>query len=592
MAAVEAELTDRTRGTRYLTWGLIALELVLCAFIVWDLSGYTPDDAYIYLNGARQLAGGRLPSMTPGEVPTNAWSSLLWVGLVTPAYWLGVDALVWAKVLGFILLLGIVWQIARIIGLFHPKLDQATVWAVAGLALTYMPLVFWATSGMETIFYVFSLVLVFRLLLRDTSQKRLSLGLGLALSLHLVTRPDAFINVALVLMLLVVLVLNPRRTYSWSGLVRPALGLLPGIVLFLLPGLFYPTVLPTSALAKAGVIGPLFNDQFWWNFRELVLNFSLTPGNIFILAGMLIFLFWRRKRGDLSCGWEMRVFVVLLVAMHLVKRVLVSDWMAVQRLWLESAVIALVVCLLAFIRLMEKKKYLLISAIILCGSLAAGLLGWRLFIFDFFHHPGNPAEVMAQFVGELKRDDSWMITTDMGVVPYFAEINTIDAEAVPICNYHLLKVPNDLAYVWSHQIDFIVVTSPCLTAPRPETTQYRLVRDIMSQRYFRDNYRHVLSAVWASPFNHGHGTLRSYPGRYYHLFVSNRIECDLPSPPILLTRDIYHTRPIAAEVVLPVELPPAYTEDGVVPAVPDEPLPGYFVPSNPGTDRPGDSASP
>jgi len=131
--------------------------------------------------------------------------------------------------------------------------------------------------------------------------------------------------------------------------------------------------------------------------------------------------------------------------------------------------------------------------------------------------------------------------------------------------------------VWSHRIDFIVVTSPCLTTPRPEATQYRLVRDIMSMRYFWDNYRHVLSALWASPFNHG--TLRSYSGRYYHLFVSRRIECDLPSPPILLTREIYHSRPIAADVVLPVELPPEYTEEGVVPAVPSEPLPGYLLPS-------------
>jgi len=581
MAAMEDELMDRTKGTRYLTWGLIALELILCAFIVWDLSGYTPDDAYIYLNGARQLAGGRLPSMTPGEVPTNAWSSLLWVGLVTPAYWLGVDALVWAKVLGFILLLGIVWQIARIIGLFHPKLDQATVWAVAGLALTYTPLVFWAVSGMETIFYVFSLVLVFRLLLRDTSQKRLSVGLGLALSLHMVTRPDAFINVALVLMLLVILVLNPRRTYSWSGLVRPALGLLPGILLFLLPGLFYPTVLPTSALAKSLALTALFGDQFWWNLRELVLNFALTPGNLFIFAGMLIFVFARRWPEEPAVGWELRGFVLLLVLAHLGERVLVCDWMAVQRLWLESAVIALAVCLPALIRLIEKKKYLLITAVVLCGSLAAGLLGWRVYVFCHYNHAGDPAEVMGRFIDELKEDGSWMLATDMGVVPYFGDISTIDVESVPICNYHLMKAPDDSAYVWSHRVDFVVVTSPYVTVPRPGATEYRLLNEALGQRAFWENYRHVLSAEWRAPFDNG--ILRPTPGRYYHLFVSNRIECDLPSPPVLLTRNLT-AWPVAAKVTLPVDaaasLPPEYTEKGVVPTVPGEPLPGYLVPSH------------
>lgn len=575
--------SNKARVIGYLKWGLIAFEIVLCLFIIWDVGGYTPDDTYIYLNGARQLAGGQLPNMTPGEVPTNAWSSLVWVGLITPAYWLGIDALIWVKVLGVILLLGVAWQISRIIRFFYPKLDRTTVWAVAGLTLVYMPLVFWATSGMETILYIFSLVLVFHLLIRDHSRRRLSFGLGFALSLHLVSRPDAFVNVALVLVLLLVLVLNPKRPFGWKQLVRPLLGLVPGIFVFLLPGLFYPTVLPTSALAKTIAMSAVFSDQFWWNLRELVLNFALTPGNVFILAGMLIFVFRRRGRDDTFSGWEMLGFAVLLVAMHLGKRLLISDWMSVQRLWLESAGIALILSFLTLIRLIEKKRYLLISAIVLCGSLAAGLLGWRVYIFCHYHRAGDPAEVMGRFINGLKSDDSWMVATDMGVLPYFGEINTIDAEAVPICNYHLMKAPNDLAYVWSHQLDFVVITSPYLTAPQAGATQYRLLNDILSQSYFWDNYRHVLSAEWRSLFDHG--TIRQHPGRYYHLFVSKRIECDLPSPPILLMKGLY-PRPVAADVVLPVELPSEYTEEGVVPAVPSEPLPGYLLPSLFGSAQP------
>ncbi len=568
--------TDKERVTRYLKWGLIAFEIALCLFIIRDVGGYTPDDTYIYLNGARQLADGQLPNMTPGEPPTNAWSSFLWLALITPAYLIGLNALIWIKVVGFALLLAVVWQVSRIIRLFYPKLDRTTVWVIAGLALVYMPLVFWATSGMETILNIFSLVLVFHLLIRDHSRRRLSFGLGFALSLHLISRPDAFINVALVLLLLLVLVFNPKRPYKWAGLIRPVVGLLPGVSLFLLPGLFYPTVLPTSALAKTIAMSTVFSNQFWWNLRELVLNFALTPGNIFILAGMLIFVFWRRKRGDLISGWEMRVFVILLVAMHLGKRLLICDWMSVQRLWMESACVALILSFLTLIRLIEKKRYLLISAIVLCGSLAAGLLGWRVFIFCHYHHTGDPAEVMWRFINRLKRDDSWMVATDMGVLPYFGEISTIDAEAVPICNYHLMKVPNDMAYVWSHQLDFIVITSPYLTAPQAGATQYRLLNDILSQSRFWDNYHHVLSAEWRSQFDFG--TIRQHQGRYYHLFVSKRIDCDLPSPPILLMRGLY-PRPVAADVVLGLELPPEYAEDGIIPAVPSEPLPGYLFPS-------------
>ncbi|MCX7022095.1 MAG: hypothetical protein NTW26_07475 [bacterium] len=152
-----------------------------------------------------------------------------------------------------------------------------------------------------------------------------------------------------------------------------------------------------------------------------------------------------------------------------------------------------------------------------------------------------------------------------------------------------MKVPDDFAYVWSHRVDFVVVTSPYITAPRAGATEYRLLNDVLGQRAFWDNYRLVLSAEWRAPFDNG--VIRPHPGRYYHLFVSKRIECDLPSPPILLTRGLM-AWPVAAKVVLPVELPPAYTENGVVPAVPDEPLAGYLLPSFSEPDRPGASSSP
>ena len=512
-----------SRGSSW-WWLLIALEVLICLVIIWDTGAYSPDDAYIYFNGARQLARGELPNMTPGETPTNAWGSYLWLAMLTPGYLLGLNPLFWSKLLGVLLLLGTVWQLQAVVRLVRPGTPRLTAWALGGLLLTYAPAVYWSVSGLETLLNVFSLLLTVRLLLRDYKSGRLSAAFGLALGLQLVSRPDAFFNAALLAAAALWLLIDRRRPHRLREAWRPLVGLLPGLALFILPVFFYPTLLPTSALAKVPDIWANLPAILFNNTKFLLYYAFKTPGNLLIYLGAGWFLLSRDPDDETRFEWPLKLILALLALIHIGKYLLTGDWMGVQRLWLPSAVTALAVTLPLILRLVKKMRgRLALTPPLLC-SLAAGLTGWRAFIFYHYNHPGSPAEEMGRLIARLKAEDSWMITTDMGVLPYFADVPAIDAEVKPICNYHLFNNPGDYEYIADHQLDFIVVTS-CFY---DQVGWYGRQKYGVPAEVLQRDYRRVMVAEWRPPYDFGF--LIPFSGRYFHLFVHERLEPPEVSP--------------------------------------------------------------
>jgi len=114
-----------------------------------------------------------------------------------------------------------------------------------------------------------------------------------------------------------------------------------------------------------------------------------------------------------------------------------------------------------------------------------------------------------------------MITTDMGVLPFFADIPAIDAEKNPICNRYLQHHPADLDYIFGHPLDFIVLTSSFLTPPLHHYFSLNVLNDIFREPRFREHYRYILTAEWRPAIALDYWMGRN--GRFFHLFVSDRI---------------------------------------------------------------------
>ena len=95
---------------------LVVLGLAaLLGYWQWQYRGYVKDDAFISLRYARNIADGLGVVFNPGD-RLEGYTNFLWILLTVPAYWLGIDALDWVKVMGCgFALVGVVvtWAIAR-----------------------------------------------------------------------------------------------------------------------------------------------------------------------------------------------------------------------------------------------------------------------------------------------------------------------------------------------------------------------------------------------------------------------------------------------------------------------------------------------
>ncbi|MCX7022094.1 MAG: hypothetical protein NTW26_07470 [bacterium] len=542
-------LLSAIREIRGIWWLVIAVEIGLAFIVLYELGAYSFDDAYIYLSGARQLSRGELPNPSAGDgkLPTNSFSSHLWLLLLTPAFWLKIPPLVWAKALGFLFLLLSVIQAAGILRRLRPTLTHGSSLALAGVFLVFTTSVIGSVNGLETALNLFSILLLLRFAIRDLLKDRLSVALGLAAGLHLVTRPDAFLDLAVLGAVIGWCWASKRSSIGWRDVLRVKLGALPGLVFFAAVALVYWQFLPTSAGVKVPSPEVMISLlSFKEGFFRVLEDFLRTPGLALVYTGLVYFLVRRAKDGEGGNGGErtprlttpLRLLFLGLALDHLGEFFFAGDPIGVGRLWLPSAATALVCALSMLPAFCSRRQSLAVATLLVGFTLWAGFLGWWPDVVYHYNHPGSPAERLGEFIAETKLDDSWLVTMDMGVVPYFGDLPTIDSHDRPKCNRYRASNPDDLDYIWQKPVDFVVLITP-VPEPEPGFIYHGINQLVCADKRF-DGFREVLVAEWRPPVDLD--SLLTNVGRYFHLYVSERIECDIGEP-VMLLRDVPEVEP-------------------------------------------------
>jgi hypothetical protein len=165
----------------------------LAARQIGGVSGFPLDDAWIHQTYARSLASGDGWSFIPG-VPSAGATAPLWVVLLVPGYFLGLEPFAWIVVLAAlqIIVLGLLGAASwRLLDLENGK------WAAAagGLLILEWHLVWGALSGMETLLVGLLALAVFAWLLSLDQKNGGALwpwfGLGVLIGVGAWVRPEA-----------------------------------------------------------------------------------------------------------------------------------------------------------------------------------------------------------------------------------------------------------------------------------------------------------------------------------------------------------------------------------------------------------------
>lgn len=260
------------------------------------------DDAYITYRYARNWARGLGPVFNVGE-QVEGYTTFLQTALLAPAIRLGVDPRM-GSLLVSILCVALIaaWGATHLNRGKTSETDNRPVY-YAAVIVTAPPMMHWALSGMETVWYAAAVFAATMLLIGDIDASRLPWRSALAALMAAMLRPDGFL-IAAALGLAWLLWSRERR---WlGGVVFALVVLIPYGLYFAWRLDYYGHLFPNTYYAKVGEGGFVLRRRG----LEYAIRSALSGGFTIIALWMLR----RARRFGAKVGLSPRVMLMVIGA--------------------------------------------------------------------------------------------------------------------------------------------------------------------------------------------------------------------------------------------------------------------------------------
>lgn len=232
-------MTTTDQAARFILIAVPAAALLACALPIYNC---TLDDSFISFRYARNLACGAGLVFNKGEL-TEGFSNPSWVFLMAFFHRCGFDIVCVSKILGLVFA-GMTLAVLSKLSRDTLKLSYWTTLSLLCFLATNISFAYYAISGMETVFYMFLIVLMNYLL----SKQRYLLA-GFVCSIISLTRPEGILFV-MPLGLATLIAAQNRLT----ALKACAIPVIAYTLLFFFRVLYFGDFLPHTHAAKIGSV--------------------------------------------------------------------------------------------------------------------------------------------------------------------------------------------------------------------------------------------------------------------------------------------------------------------------------------------------
>jgi hypothetical protein len=419
-------------------WVLIAAGLGLALFLGLSArngSGFPLDDAWIHQTYARNLArNGRL-EFIPGTSSAGS-TAPLWTILLALGYLLHLPYLLWAYLLGGLSLIWLAWSGMQLWRTLWPALRDRD-WLVGIVLVLTWPLLWAATSGMETLFFA-AMGLQLAAWYAQTVGKATPswhqiVRLGFFAGLLILIRPDG-LGLLLLIALGLLLLPAPASHRLKRGGLFVITAVLPLIPYFLFNFWTSGTLWPNTLYAKQVEYAVALAQPFLGRFTQLLylsLGGSATgwkgisSAHLLLLPGLL-FAGWQSIQKD----WSARRLYYLLPLLWASGHVFLYAW----RLPVTF----------------QHGRYLLP---IIPIWVIYGISGWVLLLL--YNSSESPRTLwLGQQVARLSFIIIMLFFLLQGAVAYATEVAIIEGEMVTVAHWLAGNTPSD-ALIASHDIGAI-----------------------------------------------------------------------------------------------------------------------------------------
>ena len=376
---------------------------------------YVPDDTYIYLQYAKNIAAGNGFSFNPGEESYGV-TSPLWVLLLSLPTMIGINAFWFSKFADLFCALCAIFIFYRLASLiFKDEILPVAAMTIFTLNAWFIR---WSFTGMETSFAVLIVVLIFYLYYRGNFSLMFFI-----LGLFYLTRPEGFV---LVLVLFTIIVINKLKQNELNLLELGKYILLTAIpvVSFLVYAqISFDTFMPNTALGKSTLtLSPAIILTQIIEISKTLAGASMIE---MLLATVTIFVVFAKKK-----LLNLAPFIIWMFSLVFLYIITDADIISRYLLIISPFLILIGLTLVSLLR--YRKNIVIVTVLVIC-------VFYSQFIFykfvkpstdDFTYGMNECLIPEGKWLKENTPAGSRILVNDVGAIGYYSERYIIDAAAL------------------------------------------------------------------------------------------------------------------------------------------------------------------
>ncbi len=460
------------------------------------MAPFIPDDSFITFRYAENLTKGYGVTFNAGEKPVEGYSNFLWILLCAALSKCGLSLIDWTPKVG--LLFGVL-SLCALWLLFYRRALPPVLIALSLLIFSCSgPFALYAISGMETPLYVF--LLLTALLCVDgifsTGRSRWFLALACTGTLLAMCRPEGAVVFPGIAIYSFYFVRRNREAGAELFPLKKAFltcclffGLLVSYHLWRI--IYFGELLPTAFLVKGGHGKSLVTAvAINWRWYFVKLNRYFAPFGTYYLALLVlcaVFLFASSSRKKSApVGSISFLLTVLYVALYLY----FVDWMPGMRY--HAALVGL--CLVPAVSLAELEWRVYRGRILVVSTLCLAMVAFSLSAVGRLRWDAQRNEEstvkclipLGEWLRETMPSKSLLAIHDVGAVPYFSNLPTMDSNPQSLTDLYIAKNGFSADYFFSRNPDIAIFSSEHSLTQRQFFPHYKpLLRDPRFSRYYR-----------------------------------------------------------------------------------------------------------
>lgn len=395
---------------------LIILAFIIFISDIFQKLEYSPDDTFIYLQYAKNIADGNGFSFNAGQ-PSYGVTSPIWVIILTLPYFFGLDGFWFSKLTDLICSILAVIMFFRFTKVFFNKEDILRYLAVSIFILNPW-FIRWSFTGMETSFAVLLVITAFYFFYRQKYNY-----LFFTLGILYLTRPETALLTLIFFAIILYRALS-ERNFKISKFFKYVIFFGITVVPFVIYAKYsFGTIMPNTALGKSTLtlsVSVIINQ-----LKEIFK--TLSASSIIELLLALIFLITAYRKKSLQNTAPLLLWILGLISLYIV-----TDADIISRYLLIISPFFIIIGIKA---LEPAVKYRLhITLILFVVSTLFSQLVFYKFVkpsTDDFTKGVNECFIpIGKWLSENTAINSKILVNDVGAIGYYSHRNIIDAAAL------------------------------------------------------------------------------------------------------------------------------------------------------------------